>query len=177
MLKPQSQNFVKAQSDQGLEQTEKPSAANNYGFSERSPSGDWVVRADFDVFQSNNPDVPVVLSGIRSYTGKGAWLRQLMIESVILNNRTAKPVERVKLGWIIMTEQDRNAGKNREAALIQGHTNSFTFESSSKRFRKLKSVLIDAVKPAKPLLRAGALNGSFYLRVRVSEVYFSDGSA
>ncbi|MGH9956194.1 MAG: hypothetical protein ACREBC_03565, partial [Pyrinomonadaceae bacterium] len=35
----------------------------------------------------------------------------------------------------------------------------------------------DSIKQLKPLLRDGRLNGSFYIRVRVSEVYFSDGSS
>lgn len=177
MVKPNHGNLASAQWDQDFNLDKAPNAGNNYGFSEASPLGDWVVRADFDVFQSNDPDVPVVLAGIRTYTGKGAWRKQLMIEGVTLNNRTPKVIQAVKFGWIIMTEQDRNARKNREAALVEGYTKSFKLESSSERMRKLKSVLIDTIKQAKPLLRDGRLSGSFYIRVRVSEVYFSDGSA
>lgn len=158
------------------EQDAPPTVANNYGFSEPSPAGNWVVRADIDLSQSDNPDVPVVLAGIRMYGGKGAWRKQLMIESATLSNRTHKQIQAIKLGWIILSEQDRNARKNREAALVDGYTESFQVTPPLESFTKLKSVLIDFVKLAKPLVQGESLDGSFFIRVRVSEVSFSDGS-
>jgi len=167
---------MKKSGNENLGQGELPTAANNYGFSEPSPAGDWVVRADFDISQSNDPDVPVVLAGIRMYGGKGAWQKQLMIESVTLSNRTQKQIQEVKLGWIILSEQDRKARKNREAALLDGYTKPFQMKVSWDRFAKVQPVLIDFVKLAKPLVQGGSLDGSFFIRVRVSEVYFSDDS-
>lgn len=171
---PTQLEFAHAQWSQGANR-ERPNAANNYGFSEATPSGDWVAKADFDIFQSHD-SMPVVLAGIRTYNGKGAWRKQLMIESVTLKHQSQKSIDAVKLGWIIISEQDRNAGKNREAALLEGYTKPLKLESSTGQFKKLKSVLIDFVKQAKPLVRNGTLNGKFYIRIRLSEVYFNDGS-
>lgn len=174
LVTPTQLDFARAQLGKGAN-PERLSAANNYGFSETTPSGDWVAQADFDIFQSND-SMPVVLAGIRTYTGKGAWRKQLMIESVTLKNQSQKSIDAVKLGWIILSEQDRNSGRNREVALLEGYTKPLKLESSTGQFKKLKSVLIDFVKQAKPLVRNGTLNGKFYIRIRVSEVYFNDGS-
>lgn len=69
-----------------------------------------------------NPDIPVVIAGIKSYVGKGNWRKQLMIESVVLKNRTLQAVLAVSFGWIIITQQDHIARRNREAALAHGYT-------------------------------------------------------
>lgn len=41
-----------------------------YGFSEITPPGKWTAVAEFDVSQSNDLDVPVVIVGLGSYGGK-----------------------------------------------------------------------------------------------------------
>ncbi len=99
-------DLVKAQSKKISDQ-EKQSPSNNYGFSEEAPSGDWSAQSDIDVSQSDDPNVPVVIAGIRSYAGKGRWGKHVMVESVVLKNQTEKAVEGVKFGWIIITEEDR----------------------------------------------------------------------
>ncbi len=155
---------------------ERVSPANNYGFSESTPVGVWSARADIDTTQVNDPYVPVVIAGVRTYAGKGNWGKQLMIQGVTLKNRGPKAIAKVKLGWIIITKEDRNALKNREAALINGYTPLFDPEVNGTNFKKIRSVYLDFVKEAKPLLKSGALNGDLYIRIRVSEVQFADGS-
>ena len=74
-----------------------------YGFSEVTPPGKWSAIAEFDVKQTNDLEVPVVIVGLASYAGKGAWAKQLMVEDVTLRNRTPNQVQSVRLGWIIIT--------------------------------------------------------------------------
>lgn len=152
---------------------ERVSPANNYGFSEITPLGAWSAQADIDRAQLDDPNVPVVVAGLRIYAGKGDWRKQLMIQSVTVSNRSLKAVAKVKLGWIIISQEDRNARKNQEAALVRGDTSLFDAEADS----QIKSVYLDFVKAAQPLLKSGALSGDFYLRIRVSEVHFADGSS
>ena len=99
-----------------------------------------------------------------------------MIQSVTVSNRSSKAVSKVKLGWIIISKEDRNARKNQEAALVKGHTLLFDAEWDSQTSSKIKSVYLDFVKEAQSLLKSGALNGDFFIRIRVSEVHFEDGS-
>ena len=156
---------------------ERESPSNNYGFSDPTPSGRWSVRADFDSLQIDDPSVPVVIASIRSYAGKGNFGNQLMIESVTLVNRLPTKIAGVKIGWIIIAKKDRNAGRNREAALVNGYTSLLNPAGKNSQFKKLKALYIDFVKEAKGLVKAGTLNGDFSLRPRVSEVHFEDGSS
>ena len=175
--------------DKGLVQEQRPRAKkvkvedprispiNNYGFSESTPFGTWSVRVEMDQTQSPDPYVPVVVASLRSYAGKGNWGKQLMIESVTLKNRTDRTVAAVKLGWIILRKESRLAGKNLDAALVRGNTELLHQEWTNNRpFKHVKSLFIDFVKEARPLIKSAALSGDFYLRLRVSEVLFDDGS-
>ena len=153
------------------------SPVNNYGFSESTPFGTWSARVEMDQTQSPDPYVPVVVASLRSYAGKGHWGKQLMIESVRLKNRTDRTVSAVKLGWIILSKESRLAGKNLEAALVKGNTKLLHQEWTNNRpFKHVKTLFIDFVKESRPLIRSGALSGDLYLRLRVSEVRFDDGS-
>jgi hypothetical protein len=155
----------------------RTSPANNYGFSEATPFGEWTARVDIDPTQSPDPYVPVVVSGVRSYAGKGAWGRQLMIESVTLKNRTPRMVTGVRLGWIILSDESRRARKNKEAAMVRGESELLKPEwRSGSPFKKMGSLFIDFVKEARSLIKDGSLSGNLYLRLRVSEARFSDGS-
>jgi hypothetical protein len=104
-----------------FQSSDKPGPENGYKFSEATPSGNWLAQADLDISQTHDPDVPVVLAGIRSYVGKGNWLKQLMIESVVLNSHTFQTVSAVKFGWIIISEEDFKAKKNLETARVRGY--------------------------------------------------------
>ncbi len=153
------------------------SPLNNYGFSESTPFGTWSARVEMDQTQSPDPYVPVVVASLRSYAGKGHWGKQLMIESVTLKNRTDRTVAAVKLGWIILSKESRQARQNLEAALVRGNTKLLKQEwANNRQFKHVKSLFIDFVKEARPLIKSGALSGDLYLRLRVSEVRFNDGS-
>jgi hypothetical protein len=157
-------------------QKPKPNPANNYGFSELTPRGEWSVRIDVDPAQELDPYVPVIIVSERFYAGKGDWGRQLMIEDLSLKNRTLQDVTGLRLAWIILTTESREAGKNRDAALVQNSTALMPQEWNKSPFKKLNSINIDFVKEAKRLIKGGTLTGSFFIRLRVSEVQFADGS-
>jgi len=147
-----------------------------YGFSEATPPGKWDAIADFDVPQTNDPDVPVVIVGLASYGGKGAWEKQLMVDDVTLLNRGPNLVKSVKLGWIILTETDRNAGKNRRAALNEGFTIDYPIAILPERVGKVKDLNIDFVKESKGVIQSGRLNETGFIRLRVVAVEFANGS-
>lgn len=148
-----------------------------YGFSEITPPGEWSAVAVFDVNQTNDPDVPVVIVGLGSYAGKGAWAKQLMVDNVTLQNRSQNEIKSVKLGWIILTDEDRKAGKNRNAALREGFTNDLAATISPDRLGKLFDLRIDFVKETKDLIESGTLNGRAFIQLRVAEVEFTSGSS
>jgi len=167
---------VLAQSDKAVTQRPRPGPENNYYFSEPGPAGNWFFPgADFDTNQTNNANLPVVIGGLTMYMGKGDWLRHLMIESIVLRNRSGKPIKAFRLSWIIMTDEDRRLGKNRDAALLAGQTDLIDpgltdIEGRTKPFD------FEVVKAAKPLVKNGTLNGTFFITIRLSEVHFQDGT-
>lgn len=98
-----------------------------------------------------------------------------MIESIVLKNRTSKTIKAFKLGWIIMSAEDHRAGKNREAALLEGGTD--LIEPGFTNFGgRTKPFYLEVLKAAKPLVKDGTLNGTFAIRIRLTEVQFQDGS-
>ncbi len=107
---------------------ERSAIANNYGFSEATPPGNWSATAVFDLEQVHDPRLPAVIVGIRSYAGKGKWGKQLMVDTVTVKNQSETPIDSVKLGWRIIDADDQSAVKNREAALVQSYS-SFLHKS------------------------------------------------
>jgi len=153
---------------------ETPNPDNNYLFTEATPGGDWLAQSDFDISQTNDSEIPVVIAGARTYMGKGKWQKQLMIQEVVLKNHTDKRVSAITFGWIIITEKDFQLRKNRDAALIEGYTQAFHLELSGGSMLRIP-VYVDFIKQARPLIRSGVLTGRFFLRLRVSEIRFEDG--
>jgi len=169
-------DFVSAQETKDSKKEQRPKPENNYLFSESPPLGDWLFEsADMDIAQTHDPNNPVVIAGIRSYVGKGNWRKHLMIESIVLKNRTSKTIRAFKLGWLIMSAEDHRAGKNREAALLEGETD-FIQPSFTNFGGRTKPFYLEVLKAAKPLIKNGVLNGTFAIRIRLTQVQFEDGS-
>lgn len=147
-----------------------------YGFTEITPAGKWHAAADFDISQTHDPDVPVVIVAMSSYAGKGAWAKQFMVDEVTIKNNSSNPIKSVRLGWIILNDADRTAGKNRRAALREGFTNDISKSIEPGQMRKLRNLHIDFVKEAGDLIRSGKINGLAFVRLRVSEVTFENDS-
>ena len=155
--------------------TKKPTPENRYFFTDPTPFGEWTARVETDPDQRVDLYAPVAVASIRSYAGKGQWGRQLMIESISLKNRTIGKISGVKVAWIILGKESRNARRNRDAALVENSTTLLPQEWD-RTFLRLSSIYIDFVKEARRLIKGGALSGDFYIRLRVSEVQFADGS-
>ena len=156
--------------------TKKPAPENRYFFTDPTPSGEWSARVETDPDQRVDPYAPVAVVSVRSYAGKGQWGRQLMIESISLKNRTAGKISGVKVAWIILSKESRNARRNRDAALVENSTTLLPQEWD-RTFLRLSSIYIDFVKEARRLINGDALSGDFYIRLRISEVQFADGSS
>ncbi|HSE30606.1 MAG TPA: hypothetical protein VLA93_03410 [Pyrinomonadaceae bacterium] len=160
-------------------QTKKPKkrVLPPYGFSETTPPGTWAAIADFDISQTRDPDIPVIIVGLSSYAGKGLWAKQIMVDEVTIRNRSATSIDSVRLGWIIIRDEDRRAGKNRRAALRDGFTPRLAVEMLPDReFGKIPDLNLDFVKEARDLIKSGTLTGVTFIRLRVAEVRFADGS-
>jgi hypothetical protein len=99
-----------------------------------------------------------------------------MIESVVLKNRSVKAVKSFRIGWFIMKAADREAGKNRDAALVQGYSDLIPAVSAEHGGRT-KPFYFEVLKAAKPLIKNGVLEGAYAFRIRISEVIFDDGSS
>lgn len=174
IIKARDVDFVLAQAKKNPKEDKRPSPENNYLFSEATPAGDWLGQAEFDISQYD-PKMPVIIVGIRSYVGKGNWRKHLMIESIVLKNRSPNAIKSFRLGWIIMTEEDRIARKNREAALLEGYTELIDADGA-RHGGRTKPFYFEVLKAAKTLIKNGALRGTFFLRIRLSEVHFEDDS-
>jgi hypothetical protein len=151
--------------------------ARKHSFSGKAPLGTWSVSAIPDLNQATDTDTPVVVSGLSSLFGKKEWGGFLKVVAVKLNNRSPAAVAGVRLGWVIVTEQDRVALKSdAEAKKAEGATPFFETPLAAYGAKKLDSPVIDFLAEAKPLLKKGRLRGDFVIKVRVIEVEFADGS-
>ena len=146
-----------------------------YGFSEQTPPGDWAAIAEFDVNQKDDPYAMAIIVGLASYGGKGQWAKQLMVQDVTIRNRSTSVIKSIKLGWIIITAEDRQAKKNRSAALREGFTERMPVAILPDKLGKLRDLHIDFVKEAKDLIRTGKITGLTFIRLRVAEVEFDNG--
>jgi hypothetical protein len=137
--------------------------------------------------QGADPSVPVVVSSTASLCGeKGKeWAGFMKLTGVTLKNRSPRAVSFVRLGWVVVTQEDRAARRSDdEARLLGGLTEPFApgppgtgrrANLAARGRRKVDSPVIDFLREAQPLMRDGALYGRFVLKVRVAEVYFADG--
>jgi hypothetical protein len=128
-----------------------------------APKGKWAVSAIPDVSQATDTTTPVVLSGLSSLFGRKELGGFLKVIAVKLTNRSAKDVVAVRLGWIIVTAEDRLALKpDKEAKKAEGATPLFAADIAPRKAKKADSPIIDFLAEAKPLLKNGALNGGLH---------------
>lgn len=137
---------------------------------EASPAGNWGVAASADITQKEDASMPVVSSGVQSVLISGKAVN-LVVRKVQLTNRTQKPVKEVKLQWLLAT------GKDQQTVVLQGDTSFFNAFLPARGKQKVDSPEINFAKIVKPLLKDGAIDGQFMIKVRVSEVRFADNTA
>jgi len=164
------QSHVKNSNKNMVENGSKKQLAD-YGqyFTEEGPKGRWVVAAAIDVNQRADDKAPVVIDGVRSLLGQGK-LVDLIVKRVTLINRTSKSVREITLGWRLITDQKQ------DVAILEGSTPSFAVSIFRMTKQYVEPPPIDFAKLVKPLADRGAINGNFWLKLRVNEVRFTDGS-
>jgi hypothetical protein len=156
---------------------EQESPAERMTLKGKAPKGTWAVSAIPDVSQATDTTTPVVLSGLSSLFGRKELGGFLKVIAVKLTNRSAKDVVAVRLGWIIVTAEDRLAMKpDKEAKKAEGATPLFETHIAPRKAKKADSPIIDFLAQAKPLLKNDALDGEYIIKVRVVEAEFADGT-
>lgn len=166
-IKSQIKNSNKNPAD--MRSKKQPVDYSGY-FTEEGPKGKWFVAAATDASQRTSDDVPVVIDRVSSLLGQGKFVN-LIVRQVTLLNRTPKSVREVKLGWKLVTAQDE------DATMLQGSTPFFAVSIFRMTRQNVDIPPIDFAQLIKPLLKQGAIDGRFLLKVSVNEVRFTDGSA
>lgn len=137
-------------------------------FSKPGPGGKWTLGISFDIPQTNDDSVPVVISKMVNFMGHKKW-RNAKVTGLTLNNRSTRSVKAVQLRWII------TSGEDRKTILLQGLTPFFETRIPAQGQRDVEPPVIDFAEVTKPLQKNETLDGDFTLTVRVSEVHFEDG--
>lgn len=138
-------------------------------FTQPSPKGNWYAAASGDADQASDNDVPVFVTGVQSLLARGDSAN-LIINRVVLKNRTQRTVTRVSLKWLL------TAGEEQATVVLQGDTPHFYGMLPTRAYQKADIPLIDFAKIARPLMKAGVLDGQFLLKLRVGEAKFADGT-
>ena len=147
----------------------RPAADYSRYFTEASPKGKWYVSASGDPSQASDNDVPVLVMGVQSLLGRGESA-DLIVNRVVLKNKTQRTIKAVKLRWLL------TAGEDQTSVVLQGDTPAFEVMLPRLGHQRVDSPSIDFAKIVKPLLKDGAINGNFLLKIRVGEARFADGS-
>ncbi|HEU0144748.1 MAG TPA: hypothetical protein VFQ47_08165 [Nitrososphaera sp.] len=130
------------------------------------PTGNWTVSAH-PYFGPDHLDIPVVVFSVTA-----AELKRGAVTEVGLLNRSSKPVDAVKLGWIVTKEE------NQDTILLQGETRFLNIQSglSVNQKQVLKFPVVTFAKIYKPLLKRGPLEGEFRIEIVVNGILYSDGT-
>ena len=148
----------------------RPAADYSRYFTEASPKGKWYVSASGDPSQASDTNVPALVMGVQSLLGRGESA-DLIVNRVVLKNVTQRTIRSVKLRWMLTT------GEEQASVVLQGDTPAFEVMLPKFSHQKVDSPLIDFAKIVKPLLKNGAIDGIFQLKVKVGEVRYADGSS
>jgi hypothetical protein len=148
--------------------TEQPTDFSRY-FTETSPAGDWFVAAASDGDQAVDDTLPVAILNAQSILARGKSA-DLTVKRAVLQNRTRRTVKAVRLRWLLAE------GEEQAVVLLQGDTPSFEVMLPTLAYQKTDTPIINFARIVQPLLKDGAINGKFQLKLRVSEVTFADGS-
>jgi hypothetical protein len=147
----------------------RPTADYSRYFTERSPKGKWYVSASADPSQASYNDVPVLIMGVQSLLGRGESA-DLIVNKVVLRNTTQRTIKALRLRWQLTTGEDQTS------VVLQGDTPAFEVMLPMLSRQRVDSPLIDFAKIVKPMLKDGAIDGNFTLKIRVGEALYADGS-
>lgn len=137
----------------------------------KGPDGNWSAAVQPDLSQGKDEAVPVVVSYVRSFFGRGTW-KGLKITGATLKSQSDKVVTATKIRWEVTTAGDQ------KSVLLRGETTLFTDLSLQARGRKEVNIpIFNFAKDARALAKDGTLEGEFVIRVGVSEARFEDGTS
>lgn len=123
-------------------------------FTEEGPLGEWTVSAIFNASQVEDTSVPVAPVGVNSFIGKGKW-RNLKLIGVMLDNRSTKVVQEIKLRWSITTREDE------ESVLAQGSMPYLEARIRPSEMREIETPVVNFAKELKSLIKEGILEGNY----------------
>jgi hypothetical protein len=143
------------------------------------PQGDWRATVSPDTHQSDDPLLPVVVTGAGAMQGP-ANRRGMRLGCGVLKNRSEKSVTAVSLRWTLVRNQDRAAilhnGYTSDTVVLEGHTESISLTIPKTSSRSTDFSIIDFTAVTAPLTRNGMLSGDYFLYVGVYHVQFEDGT-
>lgn len=130
------------------------------------PPGKWIITAHpylGPMYESQ----PVKVIGVVSNAAKG-----YKVTNVGLKNTSSKVVSAVKLTWYVSSEQTGNT------VLLQGETQPVSLEGGLPigKSQYVKTPVVSFGRVSKPLLKEGALHGTYRIEVAVTGILYEDGS-
>ncbi|HET9711229.1 MAG TPA: hypothetical protein VFP64_05085, partial [Pyrinomonadaceae bacterium] len=129
---------------------------------DRLPDGNWTV--GFHLYQAEGFDsMPVRVIGIKSEGDRG-------LTGVRLQNRSAKAVTAVRIGWYVSTEGGPGT------ILARGETPLLAPPLHANESVQLSIPPISLAKILKPAVKRNTLRGDFSVQVAVTEIVYEDGS-
>lgn len=133
----------------------------------------WLLTTAPDLKQSDDSTVPAVVTGVRTYYGKGEFSGHVKVMEAKIENRSLiKSTEPIILRWYIVDSDDP------DTVLLEVVTPVF-----KALIEPAGDLLLTDIPPihfnkiAKPLMRGGQLSGKLRLFIGVQEVRFVDGTS
>lgn len=135
--------------------------------------GKWRLATSVDVQQAQDYSVPVIVTRMLTVYGQRQYLGRIKMPELIIENRSQKVLESVRLRWTIA-----NYDEDHETILLEGVTSSVRvrIEPFNPPVPLENYDPIYFNKIVKPLLKDGELNFHVLLRVGIQEVRFADGT-
>jgi hypothetical protein len=139
-------------------------------FTENGPPGRWSGSIVPDLTR-NSSTSPVVVIGNSTLMGNQK-LRNLQLTHVTLKNHSGKTVLAVQLKWFVTTKAEPN-----KTLPPPGYTGFFEAYLLPGDKKTLECPLVKFSQAIKYLVKNGALDGDFFVHIRVYQVEFEDGSS
>ena len=145
----------------------------------KGPQGRWSAFVSPDLFQGDDPAVPVVVVGAGAIQGP-AHRRGMRLGCGVLRNRSFQPVTAIQLRWVLVRNQDRaliaQEGFTPKTVLVEGHTHYIDLSIPGESLRRTDFSVISFADATRALQKEDLLEGDYILYVGLNEVRFADES-
>jgi hypothetical protein len=135
--------------------------------------GKWMLITSVDIQQAQDYSVPVIVTRMLTVYGQRQYLGRIKIPELIIENRSQKVLQSVRLRWTIANYDEP------DTILLEGVTPfiQVRIEPFNPPVPLEKNDPIYFNKIVKPLLKEDELNFHVLLRVGIQEALFADGTA